>query len=41
MEKEILHNKCIKCKLTSKQPITVKIYKCNYTPIKKEKSLSQ
>lgn len=34
-KKEIIHKKCIDCKLTCKQPITVKIYKCNYTPIKK------
>ncbi len=33
-KKEIIQKKCLNCKLTCKQPITVKIYKCNYTPIK-------
>ena len=37
MNKEIIHNKCSKCQLTCKQPITVKIIKCNYTPIKDKK----
>lgn len=34
MKKEILHKKCINCKNTCKQPITVKIVKCNYSPLK-------
>lgn len=28
-----IQKRCLNCKLTCKQPMTVKIIKCNYTPI--------
>lgn len=30
---EEIQAKCLSCQLTCKQPITVRIYKCNYKPI--------